>query len=457
MTEPAHGPSPRLRPRDRDAIITSLRAGVVPRRGFAHIQVGRADEIAALGRDLDRVSGGGSMVNFVIGEYGAGKTFFLSLAASMATEKRLVAASADLTPDRRLHGSGGQGRALYAELMRNMATRATPDGGALAGVVERFITTALATARERGSDTDAVIAERLADLSQMVGGYDFSHVIGRYWEAYDTGNDQLKADAIRWLRGEFTTKTDARNALGVRTIIDDANFYDTLKLLGRFVRLAGFTGVIICFDEMVNLYKLANTPARNSNYEQVLRIVNDCLQGHAGGLGIVFGGTPEFLIDTRRGLYSYDALRSRLAENNFAADGLVDHNGPVLRLANLTPEDMYVLLTKLRHVYAGGDPSRYLVPDRALTAFMEHCARHVGDAYFRTPRTTIREFLNLLAVLEQNLGLDWRVPLGKIELAPEANRDLEPLPEDITNAPVTQATSGPAAPTYDDDLSTFRL
>jgi hypothetical protein len=456
MTEPAPVAPLRLRPRDRDSIVNSLRAGVVPKRGFAHIQVGRADEVAAIGYDLDRVADGGSMIRFVIGDYGAGKTFFLHLTASIAAEKKLVTAAADLTPDRRLHATGGQARGLYAELMRNLSTRSTPDGGALPGAVDRFVTTAQADARSRGVSVSSVIADRLENLSQMVGGYDFAQVIGRYWSGYDTGNDQLKADAIRWLRGEFSTKTDARNALGVRTIIDDSNVYDTLKLLARFVRLAGFTGLIVCFDEMVNLYKLANTMARNGNYEQVLRIVNDCLQGHAAGLGVLFGGTPELLMDTRRGLYSYDALRSRLAENSFAVGGLADYTGPVLRLANLTPEDMYVLLGKLRHVYAGGDPAHYLVPGEALTAFMEHCARRIGDAYFRTPRTTVKEFLNLLAVLEQNPGVDWRAILGQIELVTESNPDLEPLPEDAAYALAPVTPLRPRSGT-DDELTTFRL
>ena len=458
MTEPAPVTHLRLRPRDRDAIVSSLRAGVVPQRGFAHIQVGRADEVAAVGRDLDRVADGGSMVRFVVGDYGAGKTFFLQLAASIAAEKKLVIAAADLTPDRRLHATGGQARGLYAELMRNLATRSTPDGGALPGVVDRFVTTAQSDARSRGVSVASVIAGRLQDLSQMVGGYDFAQVIGQYWDGYDSGNDQLMADAIRWLRGEFTTRTDARSALGVRTIIDDASVYDTLKLMARFVRLAGFAGLLVCFDEMVNLYKLANTVARNGNYEQVLRIVNDCLQGNAAGLGVLFSGTPELLIDTRRGLYSYDALRSRLAENSFAVGGLADYTGPVLRLANLTPEDMFVLLGKLRHVYAGGDPSRYLVPDEAVPAFMNHCAHRIGDAYFRTPRTTVMEFLNLLAVLDQNPGADWRALVGQIELAAEPDPDLEPLPEDAVAsvlAPVT--TLRPGASSADDELSTFRL
>jgi hypothetical protein len=290
----------------------------------------------------------------------------------------------------------------------------------------------------------------------MTGGYDFAHVIGQYWAGYENGNDQLMADAVRWLRGEFTTKTDARAALGVRIIVDDANFYDMIKLMARFVRLAGFSGLLVCFDEMVNLYKLANTVARNGNYEQVLRIVNDCLQGRATGLGVVFSGTPELLADTRRGLYSYDALRSRLAENNFAVGGLADYTAPVLRLANLAPEDLYVLLTKLRHVYAGGDPARYLIPDEALTAFMSHCAQRIGDAYFRTPRTTIKEFINLLAVLGQNPDADWRAIIGQVDLAPESNPDLESLPEDSAQplAPVTVLRPGGG---NDDELTTFRL
>jgi hypothetical protein len=303
----------------------------------------------------------------------------------------------------------------------------------------------------------SVIADRLQDLSQMVGGYDFAQVIGQYWNGYDSGNDQLMADAVRWLRGEFTTRTDARAALGVRTIIDDASVYDTLKLMARFVRLAGFAGLLICFDEMVNLYKLANTVARNGNYEQVLRIVNDCLQGNAAGLGVLFGGTPELLMDTRRGLYSYDALRGRLAENSFAVGGLADYTGPVLRLANLTPEDMYVLLGKLRHVYAGGDPSRYLVPDQAVPAFMDHCAHRIGDAYFRTPRTTVKEFLNLLAVLDQNPGADWRALVGQIELAPDPDPGLEPLPEDVAAPALAPVTALHPGGSTDDDLSTFRL
>lgn len=452
-----------IRPKERDAILQSLRAGVVPRTGQHHIQVGRANEVKALVSDIERVADGGSAIRFAIGEYGSGKSFFLNLVRSIALERKLVTLHADFSPDRRLHATGGQARSLYTELMRNLSTRSKPDGGAMPSVVERFITESLGEASRDGRTPDVVIRERLSEFEELVGGYDFASVISSYWEAHDTGNEQLKSDVVRWLRGEFATKTDARKALGVRTIVDDASFYDQLKLFALFVQKAGYQGILVCLDEMVNLYKMSNTQARNSNYEQVLRILNDCLQGSAAGLGFVFGGTPDMLLDTRRGLYSYAALQSRLAENTFAVDGLVDYSGPVLRLENLSPEDMYVLLGKLRDVFASGDPAKHLITDEGLQAFMTHCEQRVGDAYFRTPRTTIKEFINMLSVLEQNPQADWADLVERVELPPETNPDLAPLEEGEKPAVVSTETpeskSSPVAPDEDDDdgLVSFEL
>jgi bacteriophage exclusion system BrxC/D-like protein len=438
-------PEPPLRAKERDAVIQSLRAGVVPRIGLHHIQVGRAEEVKALLGDIERIADGGSGIRFVIGSYGAGKTFFLQLVRSIALEKKAVTLHADLAPDRRLQATGGQARSLYAELMRNMATRAKPDGGALPSVVERFVTSAMADAQQRAVSPEVAIRERLAALSELVGGYDFAEVLAAYWRGHDSGDDSLKASAIRWLRGEFATRTDARAALGVRTIVEDSNVYDQLKLLARFVRLAGYAGLVVELDEMVNVYKLSHTKSRSDNYEQILRILNDCLQGSAVGLGFLMGGTPDFLLDPRRGMYSYAALQSRLAENTFATEGLVDFSGPVLRLASLTPEDFFVLLTKVRHVHAAGDPSRYLVPDDALKAFMDQCARRLGDECFRTPRSIITGFVNLLAVLEQNPNASWQQLVGQLEIPTERNPDLEPPPP--------EGADGAA----DDELASFRL
>jgi len=414
-----------IRSKDRDAVVQSLRAGVVPRAGQHLIQVGRAREVETLVSDIDRLADGGSSFRLVIGEYGAGKTFFLNLVRAIAMERKLVVASADLNPDRRLHASGGQARSLYAELMRNLATRTKPQGGALAGVVEKFISTAKADAKAQGVPTEQVLRAKLEQLTELVNGYDFADVIAAYCRGFDEGNEQLKSNAIRWLRGEFATRTDARAALGVRTIVDDASVYDQLKLMGRFVRLAGFSGLLVCLDELVNLYKLANAQARNSNYEQLLRMLNDSLQGTAVGLGFVLGGTPEFLMDTRRGVYSYQALQSRLAQNTFAGNGLVDFSGPVVRLSSLTAEDFYVLLTKIRHVYASGDEAKYLLPDEAIEQFMAHCSKRLGESFFRTPRTTITAFINLLAVLEQNPGVTWQSLIGSVEVAEDHGGDTD--------------------------------
>ncbi|NIK38877.1 hypothetical protein FHY12_001162 [Xanthomonas arboricola] len=428
-----------IRAKDRDAVIQSLRAGVVPRAGQHLIQVGRIREVETLVSDIDRLADGSSSFRLVVGEYGAGKTFFLNLVRAIAMERKLVVASADLNPDRRLHASGGQARSLYAELMRNLATRTKPDGGALPGVVEKFIATAKTEAKAKDVPTEQVIRAKLEQLTELVNGYDFADVIAAYCKGFEQGNEQLKSDAIRWLRGEFSTKTDAKAALGVRSIVDDASVYDQLKLMGRFVRLAGFSGLLVCLDELVNLYKLANAQARNSNYEQILRMLNDSFQGTAVGLGFVLGGTPEFLMDPRRGVYSYQALQSRLAQNTFAKEGLVDFSGPVVRLSSLTAEDFYVLLTKIRYVYASGDVEKYLLPDEAIQQFMEHCANRIGDSFFRTPRTTITAFINLLAVLEQNPGTAWQTLIGEVEVKEDHGGD-----EDLT----VQA---------DDELASFKL
>lgn len=428
-----------IKPKERDGVIQALRAGVVPRTGQHLIQVGRIREVEAIIKDIERVVDGGSCFRVVVGEYGAGKTFFLNLMRAIALQKKLVTMHADLNPDRRLHASGGQARSLYAELTKNASTMLKQDGGALVGVVEKFISQAKAEAKSSGRDTELVMREKLDSLTEMVNGYDFADVVAAYYRGFEQGNDQLKSDAVRWLRGEFTTRTDARNALGVRAIVDDSAVYDQLKLLGRFVRLAGYNGLLVCLDECVNLYKLANTQARNSNYEQILRILNDSLQGSADGLGFLFGGTPEFVMDTRRGLFSYPALQSRLAENTFAKGGLMDFSGPTMRLSSLTQEDFFILLTKIIDVFAYGDAARHLLPEESVPAFMEHCSRKLGEAYFRTPRTTITSFINLLAVLEQNPGTEWRNLISTVEVVPDTGAASDQLTE------------------TDDELATFQL
>ena len=423
-----------IRPRERSAIIQSLRAGVTPRIGLEHIQVGRVNEVKALIEDLNRICEGGSAFRLIIGDFGAGKSFFLQLIRYIALEKGMVAVNADLSPDRRLQASNGQARNLYQELTRNIATRAHPEGNAMIPIIEKFITVQRSEAEKQGKDVEVLIKEKLSSLSELVGGYDFAKVIAAYWRGYNEDNEELKAAAVRYLRGEYSTRTEARNDLDVRTIIDDSSVYDHLKLLARFVVQAGYKGLIVNLDEMVNLYKISNQRSRSANYEQILRILNDCLQGSAEYLGFLLGGTPEFLIDPRKGLYSYEALHSRLAENSFAQiANVVDYTSPVLMLENLHPEELYVLLCNIRNVFAGGDKEKYLLPDEALTAFLQHCSNRIGDAYFRTPRNTIKAFTDLLAILAQNPDLKWQTLIEGINVANERDPSLVTVKNDASS------------------------
>lgn len=429
-----------IKPREKDQIAQALQAGVVPRIGLKYLQVGRANEVTALVRDIDRLPSGGASFRIVVGEYGAGKTFFLNLVRAIALEKKCVTMNADLAPDRRIQATAGQARSLYSEAVRNMATRTKPDGGALPSIVEKFVTECVRAAEAEQQPVAALIDARLASLHGSLGGYDLATVLKTYWRGSEENNEFLKAAALRWLRGEYTTKTEARQDLGVRNIIDDTDVYDTLKLLSSFVRLAGYAGLFVVFDEMVNIYKLQSKQARDQNYEQILRMLNDVLQGDVAGLGFALGGTPEFLLDPRRGLFSYPALQSRLAENQFAINGLVDFSGPALRLQSLSIEELYVLLQNIRSVFALDDPAQYLVTDDALHAFMDYCSQRLGEAYFRTPRTTVKAFVQFLSIIEQNPTADWRQVLGMVDV----ERDQGGLSDTDTGG-------------TDDDLSTLRL
>ncbi|MGN1392565.1 MAG: ATP-binding protein [Succinivibrionaceae bacterium] len=435
----------KLRPRERDAIIQSLRSGVTPRSGLQYIQVGRVKEVSAIIKDLDCVADKGSTFKLIVGDFGAGKSFFIQLVKNIALEKGLVTMVADLAPDRRLQATNGQALNLYQELSKNISTRAKPDGNALNSIVEKFITNARAEAEETKQDCQTVIKNKLAFLNDYVGGFDFSLVIQAYWKGYDTGNQDLMNCAIKWLRGEYHTKIEAKNELGVRTIIDDASVYDFYKLLSSFVQAAGYKGLIICMDEMVNLYKIYNIRSREANYEQILRIINDCLQGTVSGLGFIMGGTPDFLEDPRKGLFSYEALRSRLAPNSFAKTvGINDLSGPVMYLNNLTPEELYVLLDNLRKVFAYYDESKYLVPDEALPQFLYHCSKIIGESYFKTPRNTIKAFVDFLSILEQNQEIRWQDLLKDINISldTDSSSDLNIDDDESDNS---------------DDLSTFSL
>src|SRR5581483_11839463 len=327
------------------ALINSLGSGVVPRVGLEYIAVGRKDEIASLLQDLGNIGEGGATCRFIVGRYGSGKSFLLQLIRNYAMERDFVVADADLSPERRLTGTNGQGLSTYRELMRNLETKTRPDGGALASLLERWIaaiqtqvikSTGLKSTDEAFTNqVEMKILDIINGMEGMVHGFDFANVLTTYWRGHRMGDDQQKDVALRWLRGEFSTKTEARSALDVRVIIDDDNWYDYVKLMSKFVSDIGYKGLIIIIDEAVNLYKITNTISRQSNYEKLLALFNDTMQGKADHLGILIGGTPQFVDDQRRGLFSYEALRSRLEESRFAQGEYKDLSGPIIRLQTL--------------------------------------------------------------------------------------------------------------------------
>ena len=439
-----------IKPKERETIIQSLKSGVVPRLGLQHIQVGRSEELKSFVNDVTTITEGGTSFRFVIGEYGSGKTFFLSLVRSIALQKGLVTMNADLSPTKRLHGTDGHARVLLSELISSISTRTKQDGNALPNILEKLISKARAEAEQNNREVATVIYEQLSDLNEYPGGYTFAQVVNKYWTAYESGDDILKDRVLRWLRAEYTTKTDSLRELGVREFINDASFFNTLKLYSILVQKAGYSGLLVCMDEMVNLYKISNSVSRKANYEEILNILNNTLQGTLSHIGFIMSGTPEFLTDGNRGLYSYEALKSRLAENSFSKSlGLTDYNSTVLRLANLTKEELYLLLMNLRNVFAGGDESKYLVPNDALLAYLNHCANKIGDSYFRTPRNTIKGFLDLLSMLEQYPDLKWSDMIEQIEVV----QDVEP-----TEVGEIIAQQGESQNNTDDDaFASFKL
>ncbi len=410
-----------IKARERETVIQSLKSGVVPRLGLQHIQVGRSGELKSFINDIDTIASGGTSFRFVIGEYGSGKTFFLSLVRCIALEKGLVTMHADLSPNKRLHGSDGQPRLLLSEMLNNISTRTRQEGNALQNIIEKFISSAKEESNGTGEPVGEIIGNRLSELGEYTGGYTFITVIKRYWEGYEAGDINLMESALKWLKAGYTTKTETLRDLGIREFITDASFYNTLKLYSVLVRKAGYGGLLVCLDEMVNLYKITNSISRKANYEEILSMLNNTLQGTLSSIGFIMCGTPEFLTDNLRGLYSYEALRSRLSENGFTRQlGVADYNSVVMRLSSLTKEELYLLLYNIRHLYAYGKEEDYLVPDEALPAFLNHCANKIGESYFRTPRTTIKSFLDMLSILEQYPHYKWNDIIDSVEVKRDA-------------------------------------
>ncbi|MBD5111056.1 MAG: ATP-binding protein [Ruminococcaceae bacterium] len=394
-----------------NGIINALKGGVVPRVGLGYIAVGRTSEINALLHDVSIAEEGGAFFRFIVGRYGSGKSFLIQTMRQHVMDRGFAAADADLSPERRLTGTKGQGLATYRELMRSLSVKAKPDGGALSLILEKWIDSVRSSVINDGmspqnpffdAEVEKRIFSRITELRDMVNGFDFAMVITEYYRAYAAGMEETRSNALRWLRGEYSTKTAAKQDLGVNVIVSDDNWYDYIKLWSAFLVSAGYKGLVVMIDELVNIMKIPNSVTRQNNYEKMLMMYNDCMQGKSSHLGIIMGGTPQCIEDTRRGVFSYEALRSRLERGRYATDEVHDMLAPIIRLNPLTYEELTVLTEKLAEIHAGlyGYEPKITLEDRVY--FVKAEFERVGADTNITPREMIRDFIELLNIAYQN-------------------------------------------------------
>lgn len=401
----------RVPKRIAQTVLNSLKGGVVPRIGLPYITVGRKAEIEALLHDVDVIQEGGASFRFIVGRYGSGKSFLLQTIRNYVMDKNFVVVDGDLSPERRLQGSKGQGLATYRELIQNLSTKTRPEGGALTLILDRWINSVQTQVVSEGIASDdpkfeAAVDQKIygviSSLNELVHGFDFAKLLNMYYHAYMSGDDEIKAKVVKWFRGEYSHKTEAKKDLGVDIIISDSDWYEYLKLFATFFRQAGYAGLMIMIDELVNIYKIPNAISRQYNYEKILTMYNDTLQGKAKYLGIIMCGTPQAVEDRRRGVYSYEALRSRLASGKFAQEGARDMYAPVIKLEPLTPEEMLVLTEKLADMHANLYGYERTITDNDLAQFIKIEYARVGADTNITPREIIRDFIELLDIVWQN-------------------------------------------------------
>ena len=401
----------RVPKRIAQTVLNSLKGGVVPRIGLPYITVGRKAEIEALLHDVDVIQEGGASFRFIVGRYGSGKSFLLQTIRNYVMDKNFVVVDGDLSPERRLQGSKGQGLATYRELIQNLSTKTRPEGGALTLILDRWINSVQTQVVSEGIASDdpkfeAAVDQKIygviSSLTELVHGFDFAKLLNMYYHAYMSGDDETKAKVVKWFRGEYSHKTEAKKDLGVDIIISDSDWYEYLKLFATFFRQAGYAGLMIMIDELVNIYKIPNAISRQYNYEKILTMYNDTLQGKAKYLGIIMCGTPQAVEDRRRGVYSYEALRSRLASGKFAQESARDMYAPVIRLEPLTAEEMLVLTEKLADMHANLYGYERTITDNDLAQFIKIEYARVGADTNITPREIIRDFIELLDIVWQN-------------------------------------------------------
>lgn len=409
---------PKIKSREKNSIITSLKAGVVPRIGLQHIQVGRLHEIKSIISDLERIKNNGSTIRFIVGDFGSGKTFFLTLSNILAHSKNIISAKSDITLEKTLYSRDGRARATFSELIRSLSIKQKPDGGALKYILEKWLSNFIELEQNERKNKFKQI---LSPLKEYIAGYDFIEILNTYIEAHNNGDDKRLDSCLKWLRAEFKNITAVKQELPhIKSFINDSNYYDYLKLYSAFFEIAGYDGFLICIDELVNLTR-QKSDVRKKNYETILRIINDSLQGMNRGLMFMFGGTPDFVFDERKGLYSYNALKTRLAKNTFKNDQFKDYSDPLIELDKLTLEEYFQLFRNIRMVFANGTKDNFLITDDDIQVFLKKIHSQLGAEEHMTTRDAIKNFVNILSILEHNSKATFNEVISSLNSRTDSN------------------------------------
>ena len=401
-------------------IINSLQGGVTPPTGLGYYAVGREQEINALLKDLEIINDGGATFRLLIGKYGSGKTFLLHTIKEHAIAQGFVVSYADLSPERNLSGNNvsKKGLATYRELLGNMCIKSSPTGAGLEKILDGWINgvwmevaQAMSGGAISGNDLEAQVNKRIYatinEMQSMVHGFDFSTILLMYWRASRTGDQETKSKTLKWLRGEYLLKTDARRELGIQSIINDDDWFDYIKLFARLLHNMNYKGFIIMIDELVNISKSVMYQTRQRNYEKMLSMYNDALQGRASYLGIIMGGTPSSVENRDTGVFSYEALRSRLQSGTFGDNAIINLMTPIIRIKPLTKSEIVVLLEKLGTIHADVYQYNSNISAEDIIFFVDavYSNRIATDV---RPRGVIRDFIDVLNLLMQHKELDIR-------------------------------------------------
>lgn len=431
----------RINPKEADNIIKALEAGVVPRRGIQHLLVGRHKEVEEVILILDNIKQGESDIRFWVGDFGSGKSFMMRTIESLAVQKNFAVSTIDLTPTRRFYASDGKAQSLYNEIVDNIIIQTSQDGNAIKTIIEEWINSIITSVSERDKipasqllvkENKGIIEKEILNITssfKSVGlSYELGQAISKYYEGLMEDNQVLKLKALRWIRGDISTKTESKNELGIKRIINDDNWYEAIKNLAELFSDIGYSGFVINFDEAVNLYKLPMSQTRERNYEKILNIFNECKSNTARGLFVNFGATRKTIFDERRGMSSYGALKGRLGNESSLDSKLINTNKTVLPLKPLTTEEIYTLLENLKNIYNIHYRLDIDMTMENIKLYMEEQLNRPGALEFLTPRAVIKDFLEILDMIRQNPDVETETIIYE-----KFGKELIPVSKDLSN------------------------